>query len=211
MAKRLNVVLLAMAACIQAQTQGSADRNMAPVIEPFHPVLNPLRPPTQNEQLHEYVKNLLDPVSVVSAAASAAIGQWRNKPQEWGQGGEAFARRMVSSYTQHLVYSTLLFGGASLFHEDDRYLASGRSGFGPRLGYALENTIFTRHFDSHGQVHRRLSISKIGALAGAALISRLWQPPSTGGLRNGIIDIGISLGASGGFNVEHEFLPRLPQ
>jgi len=196
---------------LSAQTQGAADRAI-PVTPPIHSPATQtlLAPPTGSERVNQYMKDLVDPSSFLAAGVGAGIGQWRDKPKEWGEGGQAYAKRFVSGYGQHIVYSTLLFGASSLLHEDNRYVASGETGFGARLKYALESTVLTRRYDSSGQPHRRLSLSKLGAVAGAALLSRLWQPNSTGGLQNAAISFGVSIGAAGGFNVTREFMPNLP-
>ena len=151
---QLWIVLLLLApevAPAQSPPQGSADRLLPPVIEPFHPITTRIQAPTEQDRINEYVHNLLDPFSFVSAGASAGIGQWRDKPKEWGEGGTAYARRAVSAYTQHIVYTTMLFGGASLFREDNRYLASGRQGFGTRLSYAIKSTFWARRVNANGE------------------------------------------------------------
>jgi len=209
----LPVLLLlgAVSAPAQSTSQSSADRMIPPVVAPFHPMTTRVQAPTEKDRADEYMKNLLDPFSFVSAAAGAGIGQWRDKPKEWGEGSRAFAQRYVSGYTQHIVYTTMLFGGASLFREDNRYLASGRSGFGTRLSYALKSTFWARRVNANGEIHRHISISKLSALAGAALISRLWQAKSNSSIKSAAISFGVSLGAASGFNVEREFLPGVPQ
>ena len=191
--------------------QSSADRMIPAVVPPFHPMTNAIEAPTEKDRVDEYMQNFLDPFSFVSSAASAGIGQWRDKPQQWGQGGKAYARRYLSAFSQHAVYTTMLFGGASLFREDNRYLPSGQSGFRTRLVYALKSTFWARRVDANGEIHRHISISKLSALAGAALISRLWQPKGGNGLQSAAISFGVSLGAASGFNVEREFLPGFPQ
>jgi hypothetical protein len=197
---------------LSAQTQGAADRAMPMPVTPTRPPSPKaaLTPPTEGERIDQYMHDLVNPTSFVAAGVGAGIGQWRDKPKEWGEGGQAFARRFVSGYTQHIVYSTMLFGASSLLHEDNRYVASSETGFGARLKYALESTVLARHYDASGQPHRRLSISRIGAMAGAALLSRLWQPASTGGLQNAAVSFGVSIGAASGFNVTREFMPNLP-
>ena len=150
-----------------AQTQGAADRVMPMPVAPVRPPATQtlLTPPTGSERVNQYMKDLVDPTSFVAAGVGAGIGQWRDKPKEWGEGGQAYARRFVSGYTQHIVYATMLFGASSLLHEDNRYVASGEAGFGARLKYALESAVLARHYDSSGQPHRRLSVSRIGAIA----------------------------------------------
>ena len=83
----------------------------------------------------------------------------------------------------------------------------GESGSGNRLRYALESTLLARKYDAGGHSHRRLSISQIAAFAGAALISRTWQPRSTGSLRSGEFSFATTVGIAAGLNVMREFLP----
>lgn len=161
----------------------------------------------ESESLHEYLKTWVNLDSLLNSAAAAGIGQWRDRPKEWMQGGEGYARRFGSAYAQHGVCSTIMFSASRLLHEDNRYVVSGESGFRNRLGYALASTVLARRYDAGGHSHRRLSISRMGALAGAALISRTWQPTSTGSLRSGELSFATTIGIAAGFNVMREFLP----
>jgi hypothetical protein len=161
---------------------------------------------TESKGLHAYMRSLVSPMALVGSAASAGIGQWRETPKEWKEGDEAYARRFASAYSQHVVTSTLLLAGSSLLHEDNRYVPSGRSGFGDRLGYALTSALTTRHDDPDGFSHRRVAVSRLVAFGGAALISRLWQPRSTAHIRNAGISFGATLGVTAGFDVAREFL-----
>lgn len=152
------------------------------------------------------MKSWVSPISFLTCATGAAWGQLRDSPREWGEGGGAFAERFASAYGQHLVDSTLLLTGASLFHEDNRYVPSGELQFKERLKYALEGSVMTRHDDADGGSHRRVSFSRIAAFAGAAVVSRAWQPPSTRGMDHAAISFGASMAVTAGFNVVREFV-----
>jgi hypothetical protein len=161
---------------------------------------------TESKRLREYVKSWLSPVSLLMCAAGAGWGQLRDAPHEWGEGDEAFDLRLASAYGQHFVNSTLLLTGTSLFHEDNRYVPSGDFRTGARLKYALASSVISRHDDPGGGSHRRVSFSRIAAFAGAALISRAWQPPSPRGPGHAAISFGGSIAVTAGFNVVREFL-----
>ncbi len=152
------------------------------------------------------MKSWLSPVSLLTCATAAGWGQLRDSPHEWGQGGSAFGDRFASAYGQHLVNSTLLLTATSLFHEDNRYVPSGESGTGGRLRYALASSVMVTHYDPGGGSHRRVSVSRIAAFAGAALISRTWQPPSTRGVGHAGVSFAGSIAVTAGFNVVREFL-----
>jgi hypothetical protein len=165
--------------------------------------LTPL--PTPDERRAAYWKGLANPLSVVTSAASAGIGQWRDAPEEWEQGGSGFAKRFVSSYGGHMVHSTLEFGASSLLNEDTRYIPSGRKGFGPRLKYALANSMTARYRGDDGIMYSRISGAKLSALVGTAAVSRIWQPDRS--VSTFATACATSLGISIGFTVAREFLP----
>jgi hypothetical protein len=173
------------------------------------PVQSPLPSLTETERFHEYLKSWVKPVSLLTAAAGAGIGQWRDRPKEWKEGGEGYARRLASAYAEHMVNSTILFGASSLLNEDNRYVPSGQSGFGSRIGYGVASTVLARHVEPDGRSYRRLSVSRIAAFAGAALISRLWQPRSTSSLHSAGLNFASTIGIAIGFNMEREFLPGI--
>jgi hypothetical protein len=162
-------------------------------------------PMTQSERTHHYLTGLVSPMALLSAAAGSGISQWENTPSEWKQGSAGYGRRVANSFGQHLIRQTLTFGASSALHEDNRYFASGKSGFGTRLKYAIESTFLARRDDGT----RRFSYSRIGADLGTALISRAWHPRSANSPEDGINSFGITLAVQTGFNVGREFLPFL--
>jgi hypothetical protein len=99
----------------------------------------------------------------------------------------------------------MMFGLSSALHEDNRYLASGLSGGGARVKYALASTFLARRDDGS----KRLSLSRLAAFAGASALSRWWQPAGQRTFRNGAVNFGTSISVAAGFNVAREFLPRL--
>lgn len=181
--------------------------NTANRTAPAPPQASPFAPLTERDRVHDYLKSWVDPFSLLSAAAGGAIGQWRDVPHEWKQGSNGYGLRSGSGYAGHEVNATLEFLAASALNENNRYYRSYEHGVKTRLEYALESTVLTRVPDSSGTCRRRLAYSKILALAGAALISRLWQPPSTRGVEHATGSFFAALGVSAGFNVAREFLP----
>lgn len=189
--------LLCSASLCTAQTESGVESGMA---SPNRPAYTPM---TDGDRLHWYIQGLASPLSLVSSAAGAGIGQWRDRPKEWPQGAEGYGFRYASSFATHIVRGALLLGASSALHEDYRYLRSGQPGSGSRVRYAVASTFRSRRDDGS----RRLSLSRIGAFAGAALISRLWQPKSTRSVRSAMLSTGTSIGVSAGFNVAREFWP----
>ena len=164
----------------------------------------PLPPLSASERAKTYLSGMINPFSFVARAASAGFGQWRDRPPEWRQGAAGYGRRFASSFAQHATEETLKFGLASLLHEDDRFVPSGRAKLPSRLLYALESTLQSR--DDSGR--RQVSYSNLGSLAGASLLSRMWQPKSTGGAGNGAVNFGVSVVLAASINIAREFLHR---
>jgi hypothetical protein len=189
----------------QAQTRNGADR-----LDTSNTTANPTvnqptyEPLTAGDRAREYLKGMFSPLSLVSSAASAGLGQWRDTPKQWKQGGEGYGLRYGSSYAEHIVRDTLMYGAASALHEDNRYIRSGETGFGSRVGYAVGSNFLARRDDGS----RRFSFSRMAAFAGAALISRLWQPRQTDRWRSAAINFGTSVGVATGFDVAREFWPH---
>ena len=161
-------------------------------------------PITGGDRLRWYLKATISPLSFMTSAASAGFGQWRDRPKEWREGAEGYSLRFASSYGEHVVRETLVFGASSALHEDNRYLRSGESDFRLRIRYAVGSTFLARRDNGS----RRLSFSRMGAFAGAALISRLWQPRSTRGPHSATVNFGTSIGIAAAFNIVREFWPR---
>jgi hypothetical protein len=151
-----------------------------------------------------YARSMFGPMALTTGAISAGIGQWRNSPHEWEQGSRGFGLRYGSGFATRVTRETLTFGAAALLHEDNRYFRSQKSGTGPRLWYAVESTFLARRDDGT----RRFSFSRIGGMFGSAMISRTWQPPSTGSFHDGVTNFGTQIGVAAGLNVAREFLPR---
>ena len=162
-------------------------------------------PMTRSERIVNYANHIAGPESVLRAVASAGIKQASDNPKEWGGGAEAYGERIGSAFAQHVIQSTLTDGSAWALHEDNRYFVSGESGFFRRVKYAVRGTLLARHDDGS----QSLSYSRIGGTAGAAFISRIWQPRSTTTAGDGAVSFGINMGAEIGFNVFREFWPDM--
>jgi hypothetical protein len=161
------------------------------------------KPLTAGDKIKVYAKGLFSPFHFLTAATAAGITQWEDVPRPWGQGAEGFGHRFGNYVAKQTVQRSLRLAAEELLHEDNRYFGSGEHGFGRRAWYALKNSVLARRDDGS----RRISISQIGSTAGAAFISRLWQPSTNNSAGDGATSFGIAMGANAGINVMREFLP----
>jgi hypothetical protein len=97
----------------------------------------------------------------------------------------------------------LQMAGEDVLHEDNLYYGSGERGVWRRVQYAVKSSVLARSDD--GTQH--FSVSQVGSTAGAAFISRLWQPRSNDSAGDGAVSFGISMATNAGVNVLREFLP----
>jgi hypothetical protein len=158
-------------------------------------------PPAQ-----EYVHRTATKTAVVNSAASATIGELRNRPREWGRGATGFAKRFASSFATHAVKSGIHLTVSRIRHEKLDYHRSNQAGFAPRLKYALLSTVVTRKTTTG---RKTVATGQIAGNVGAGFISRLWQPARLHTVGGGVATSGILLGADAGTNVVREFWPEI--
>src|SRR6202011_4237881 len=88
--------------------------------------------------------------AVMGEVGSAALGQARNSPHEWGRGAGGFAKRLGSGAAHYVVKDTIQRGVGGLLHEErDNYVRANKPGFGPKFKSAAENTFWVRHKNSN--------------------------------------------------------------
>jgi hypothetical protein len=163
------------------------------------------KPQTARQRFHDFWMNTAGPVPIIGEAAGAGLGQWENSPREWGQGGSGFGKRFASNMAYNAVRNTISYGAGELFHEDNRYFASGKEGVKARVAYALVSPAIARHRDGR----RTVSISGLAGIAGAASISLAWSPPSWQGGKNVAENFGLTYAGTVGVNIVREFVPDL--
>jgi hypothetical protein len=161
-------------------------------------------PLSASERLRRYFVSTFGPGAVLRAAAAGGITQWTDTPKEWKQGSEAYGERFGSSFAQNFIRQTLEAGAAAALHEDDRYFRSTDTGFWRRTKHAVGSAFVARN----GGGGERFAFSRIGAAAGAAFISRAWQPPTTTSAGDAAVSFGITMAADMGWNMFKEFRPR---
>ncbi len=162
-------------------------------------------PPARHQLLHQYRKKIFTPESAARSAVTAGINTARNYPHEWGSGPGGFARRVGSSFGQHVVKGTIEMGVGALHHEDLSFQRSNLHGTWPRLKYAVKSTFIVPRTNRSGKT---LAMGRIAGNMGAGVISRAWQPASAAGLGAGLASGGIGMGADVGVHVAREFWPR---
>lgn len=199
---KITAIGLVLSAAISGYAQnGTADRAIDVI---RRPAPKSFVPENEAQRFHHFLKRTFGPESAVKSAAGAGIGLWDGRPREWGEGAKGFGKRFASSYATHLTETSIEFGVSTILHEDNRYFVSQRTETKQRLLYAVESPFVARRNDGT----RRVSISHISAIIGAAFISRAWQPPSTRGPGEGTVSALALVSSSVALDVVREFWPR---
>jgi hypothetical protein len=129
--------------------------------------------PTHRERFNRYVKNTVGPFRLAWTVGAAGIDQWRDHPEEWGQGMKGFGRRYASNLGQNAIQQTVTYGLDEAFGLDTGFRKSTREGFGPRLKDALLQNITSR--TKSGK--RVISVPRFaGAYSGGIISREAWYP-----------------------------------
>jgi hypothetical protein len=149
-------------------------------------------------------KVLIDPVTIIGAAAIAGINQAGDVPN-YGQGAKGYAERFGSSYASGAT--DIMIGGAilpSLLHQDPRYFYKGTGTKKSRTLYAL-----TRPFVCKGDNGKwQPNYSTIGGDLGAAAIAQAYYPQSDRGAGRVFETTLINTGERAIANLAQEFILR---
>jgi hypothetical protein len=139
----------------------------------------------------------------VGSLFGAAIGQADNSPREWGQGVHGFAERYGSGLAGNISRQTFAFVLESAFHEDPRYFPSENKTKKQRAVNALKQVIICKNDSGKSE----FAYARVFSSFGAAQFVNVWQPPSTGGVGDGVKRGFIGLGADAAYDFMQEFLP----
>ena len=156
-------------------------------------------------KLQYHAESTYGPLSIIGDTAYAAALQELKSPEEWGQGGAAYGKRVASTVAWSGIRNALAFGLDSTLHQDPRYYRSGGTGFWRRAASAVRGTVLTRT-DAGGET---LSTWRFGSAYGSAFLSNMWYPDRLNTARLGFIQGSVTLGFDLARNLGAEFSPDI--
>ena len=112
-------------------------------------------------------------LTVVGPLSAAWNTAW-NTPEEWERTWSGFGKRYGQREADVAISNTIEAGLGALWHEEPRYIRSGRKGIMPRARYAMKTVLLAQRADG------RLAPAW-GRYAGNTLnnlIENAWLPPS---------------------------------
>lgn len=173
---------------LPTNADSSADVKVSPPLNPNQtnqPAGNAFVFPTRRERFNRYLKSTVGPFALARSAVSAGIDQWRDNPEEWGQGASGYGKRYASSFGQNAIQQTVIYGLDSGLGWDTGFQRSKRKGFFPRVTDALVENLISRTRSGK----RVISVPRFaGAYASGLISHQAWYPERYSykdGLRSG--------------------------
>ena len=158
--------------------------------------------PTHRERFNRYLKSTVGPFRLAWSAGAAGIDQWRDHPEEWGQGMKGFGRRYASNLGQNAIHQTVTYGLDEAFGLDTGFKKSTREGFGGRLKDALLQNVTSRTKSGR----RVVSVPRFAGAYSAAIISRETWYPERYSYKDGLRAGTANLLTGFGINLLREFV-----
>jgi hypothetical protein len=133
-----------------------------------------LEPLTNSERFRLYLRQTyFNPGSYAKRIAGGAIDQARDVPHQWGQGWEAYGKRVGSRYGQFVIQNTLKSAGDAAVGYEPRYDLCRCQGFWPRTKHSI-----IRNFVTYNSTERELrpQIPLYSAAFVAGMTASTWKP-----------------------------------
>jgi len=124
-------------------------------------------PLSTGEKFKLFMDQSIAPSVFLKSGFSAGIGQARNVPPEYGQGGEGFGKRYGASMARNAsnnIFGTFVL--ASALHHDPRFFPRSNPTFWGTIKYAARSLVVTRT-DGGGETFNTSGL--LGPAAGEAL------------------------------------------
>ena len=198
------VLMLVMAFCVYGQEPSTQTALPTPTPSPSPAATanSTYVFPTKGERFKRYVNSTVGPFRLGRTAVSAGLDQWKDNPEEWGQGMKGYGKRYASGLGRNAIQQTITYGLDSALNLDTGFERSNRDGFLPRLKHALLENVTSRTRSGK----RVISAPRfVGVYSGAAIASETWYPERYSykdGLRNGTATILTGFG----INLIREFV-----
>jgi hypothetical protein len=160
---------------------------------------------TFSDRLKIYAHSFISPQFYIGPALGAGIGQWDDRPHEWGEGAEGYGLRYGSGFGRSVISNTIALGVASVDHEDTRFFQSNEHGVWRRTRHAVIET-FVARTGSGGSMP---AYSTFTGVYGAAFIANAWQPPSVDNIHDAFLRGTTGLLSNVGWHVFEEFWPDI--
>jgi len=207
--RTLGILLMIVVAAGSAYSQQSTDSAQPDSNQPAVTTTSAQPAPTptfvfpdNHERFKRYVKSTIGPVRLGWSAAGAGIGQWKNSPEEWGQGAKGYGKRYASSLGANAIHQTVTYALDEALDLDTGFQKSSRSGFFPRFKDALIQNVTSRTRTGK----RVIAVPRFAGVYSGAIISRETWYPDRYSYKDGLRSGTTSLLEGFGLNLVREFV-----
>ncbi|MCC6537489.1 MAG: hypothetical protein IT162_08075 [Bryobacterales bacterium] len=168
--------------------------------------VDPYTPMTAEERLHFFLRRAVtSPGAPARAAFLAAFDQHANDPEGWGQGWDAYGKRVGNRLARSAVRNAIETSSALALGYDQRYIMCNCDGALRRTGHALAMNFVT--FNRRGEWVP--NIPRVGSTVAAEYIGLTWLPPGTRTAGEATRGLALNLLTGSLTNVWREFSPPL--
>ena len=165
---------------------------------PHEVLLHPHR-----QQRDKYLWGTFGPPGLMDAALTAALEQWQNRPEAWGQATSGYAKRFSSEYAETAITASTKYVLARWRDEDPSFRRCECSGFRRRALHAIISPFIAYRFDDD---QPQFSIAKMsGTAAGSIISANTWKPTSQSGVQQ-LTHVGTDLLGAMGVDLLREFV-----
>jgi hypothetical protein len=186
------------------QIHAAEKQRILGIVPNFYTSFDPHAAPLSTGQKYSLaIRDLVDPVTFLSAGATAGLEQAHNSYKGYGQGAAGYAKRFGAAYADGLssdLFRHAIF--ASLFHQDPRYFYQGTGSFKSRFVHAISFSVALRGDD--GSLKPNYSYLA-GYLASGAL-SNAYYPEANRGAGLVFTRALIGIAGTAGQGVLREFV-----
>jgi hypothetical protein len=164
----------------------------------------PYEPLGVKKKFYVFGYRIVEPSSFGKSLVSAAIAQWRNSPEEWGQGMAGFGRRYGHRLATRGVENVIGFGAAAALHEDPRYFRLETGSFARRSIHSLSYVLLTRNDNGN----KTFSTWRVAGSYGAEFVANTWRPADRSA-GDALVRGTVSIGYAAAANFVKEFWPDI--
>lgn len=163
-------------------------------------------PPTLKQSFMLATQNSFDYSSFVFVGATSALAEWSDAHAQLGDGMPGFGRYYWRGFLDKTDGNyQVLFGFATILHEDERYYAKGGGGFLKRFVYSTTRVFITPNYQGHNTFNAAEFLGRGGAQA----VSVFYYPSQTRTASAVASKFGWSILRDAAANAFREFWPDI--
>ncbi len=158
------------------------------------------------DKFYLFLRDSIDPETILAAGFNAGISQARNDDPTFGQGGSGYGKRLAAAYTDQVQYRFFKeFAYPTIFSEDPRYYRMGQGPVRRRFLHAVAHSVVAYNDHSMPMFNYSEWMGEISAIS----ISNLYHPGTKRGVVPAAENLSIDVALDIGYDELREFWPEI--